>query len=166
MNRTDSLEPNYYSPFRLHLRGQPKGDHGEGDENDQPDEIGQDERHHALENGRETHVLHDALDHEDVHAHRWMDEAQFDRHDDDDAEPDRVEAEVGDDREDDRHGQDDHRHGIHQAAEHKIHQHDERQHAVGAQAEARQEGGHLLRGLRDGQEIAEDQGANQHREHG
>jgi hypothetical protein len=32
---------------------------------------------------------------------------------------------------DDRHGQDDHRHRVHQAAEHQIHHHDQREHAVG-----------------------------------
>ena len=34
-------------------------------------------------------------------------------------------------------GQDDHRHGVHQAAQHQIHQHDQRQHAVVAKPERR-----------------------------
>jgi hypothetical protein len=68
--------------------------------------------------------------------------------------------------EDDRHGQDDHGERIHQAAEYEIHQHDEREHAIGADAEAGEELRHLLRRLGHGEEIAEQQRADQHREHG
>ena len=71
-----------------------------------------------------------------------------------------------DDREDDRHGQDDHGQRVHQAAEHQIHHHDQRQHAVGAEPEAGEELRDLLRRLRDGEEIAEQQRADQHGEHG
>ena len=61
--------------------------------------------------------------------------------------------------------EDDHRHGVHQAAQHQIHQHDQGEHAVASDPEAGQELGHLLRGLRDGEEVAEQQGADQHRKH-
>ena len=110
--------------------------------------------------------LHHAFDDKHVHPDRRMDQPEFHRHHDDDAEPDRIEAEVGDDREDDRHRQDDHRHRVHQAAEHQVHQHDQRQHAVAAEAEAGEEFGDLLRRLRDGEEVAEQQRADQHGEHG
>jgi hypothetical protein len=52
-----------------------------------------------LKDRRETHVLDHALDHEHVHADRRMDQPEFDRHHDDDAEPDRIEAERRDHRE-------------------------------------------------------------------
>ena len=120
---------------------------------------------HAREDRRETDVLHHALDHEHVHPDRRMNEPEFDRHDDDDAEPDRIEAELRDHREDDRHGQDDHGQRVHQAAEHDIHHHDQRQHAVAAEPQPGEELGHLLRRLRHGEEIAEQQRADQHREH-
>src|SRR5665647_1173521 len=147
------------------MRGQPQGNDWEGDQDHQPDQVGDDEGDYALENRGETHVLDYAFDDKDVHADRRVDQPEFHRHYDDDAEPDRVKAEMDDDREDDRHGQDDHGHGVHQTAEHQVHQHDQRQHAVGAQAQAGEDLGDLLRGLRDGEEIAEDQRADQHGEH-
>src|SRR6185369_16955535 len=105
----------------------------------------------------ERHVLHHALDHEHIHADRRMDQAELDRHHDDDAEPNRIEAEMDNDREDDRHGEDDHGHRIHQAAQHQIHHHDQREDAVGAEPEAGEEFRDLLRSLRYREEIAEDQ---------
>src|SRR5690349_8320908 len=112
------------------MPGQPDGDDREDDQDDQPQDVRGDEGQHALEDRRERDVLDHALDHEHVHPDRWMDQAKLDGHDDDDAEPDRVEAEMGHHGEDDRHGQDDHGHGVHQAAQQQVHQHDENQHAV------------------------------------
>src|SRR6185437_13808275 len=132
------------------MAGQPESYDGEDDEDDQTQDVGHDERQYALENRRKRDVVHHALDDEHVHADRRMDQAELDRHDDDDAEPHRIEAELGDDREDDRHRQDDHRHDVHQAAQHQVHQHDQGQHAVGADAEAGEELRHLLRHLGDG----------------
>src|SRR5665213_2173822 len=106
------------------MRGQPQRYDREGDQDHQPDQVGEDEGDYALENRGETHVLHHALDDKDVHADRRMDEAEFDAHDDDDAKPDRIEAEMGHHRENDGHGKHDHRHRIHQAAERHVHQHD------------------------------------------
>jgi len=56
------------------------------------------------------------------------------------------------------------RHGVHQAAQHQVHDHDDGEHAVGADAEAGQELRHLLRHLGDGEEVAEQQRADQHGE--
>src|SRR6185312_6970505 len=153
----------YHIP--LHMRGQPEGDDGKGDQDDEPDDIGDDERHHALENRDKTHVLDHALDDENIHADRRMDEPELHRHDDDDAEPDRVEAEMRDDRENNGHGENDHRHRVHQAAEHQIHEHDQRKDAVTADAKTGQEFGDLLWRLRDGEKIAEQQGADQNGKH-
>src|SRR5947209_3316892 len=99
--------------MRHHARRQPGGEQREGDQDHQPHQVGRHEGDHAAEDGREGDVLHHALDDKDVHADRWMDQAELDRHDDDDAEPDRIEAEMHDDGEDDWHGEDDHRHRIH-----------------------------------------------------
>src|SRR3954470_11802779 len=99
---------------RHHARRQPGREQRECDQNYQADEVGRHKGDHAAEDGGERYVLHHALDDKDVHADRWMDQAEFDGHHDDDAEPDRVEAEMHDDGEDDRHGQDDHCHRIHQ----------------------------------------------------
>ena len=60
-----------------------------------------------------------------------------------------IEAERCNDRKDDRHGRDDHRHRVHRAAEHEVHQHDERRHAVAADAEAGEELSELLRRPRE-----------------
>src|SRR5262249_46524897 len=117
------------------MRGQPQSEDREGDQDHQPNQVGNDEGDHALEDGGKTHVFYHAFDDKDVHAHRRMDQPEFDGHDDDDAEPDRVEAEMGNDRKDDGHGQDDHGHGVHQAAKDEVHQHDQRQDAVAAEAE-------------------------------
>src|SRR5271169_7082451 len=131
----DSWGPNYISKSALHMRGQPKRNYREGDQDHQPDQVRDDKGNNALEDRREADVLNHAFYDEYVHADRRMDQPEFHRHHDDDAEPDRIEAEMGDDWEDNRHGQDDHRHRIHQAAERQVHQHDQRQPAVGAQAQ-------------------------------
>src|SRR4051812_8546539 len=81
----------YYRPSGLHMRGQPGGQDREADEDHEPDQVGDDERNNTAENGRESDVLHHALDDEDDHADRRVNEAKLDRHDDDDAEPDRIE---------------------------------------------------------------------------
>src|SRR3954466_1222643 len=87
--------------MRHHPRRQPCRQQREGDQDHQAHEVCRHERDHALEDGGEGDVLHHALDDEDVHAHRRMDQAELDRHDDDDAEPDRVETEMHDHGEDD-----------------------------------------------------------------
>src|SRR4029077_18781951 len=148
-----------------HLLRQPGSQQRKYDQNDQSNDVGYDKRDHALEDGGEGYVLHHALDDKDVHADRWMNEAEFYRHDNNDPEPDRVKSQLRDHRKDDRHGEDDHRHRIHQAAEHEIHHHDQGEHAVAAEAETGEEFGNLLRGLRHREEIAEDQRTDQHREH-
>jgi hypothetical protein len=79
--------------------------------------------------------------------------------------PNQIEAQRGHHRKDDRDGQDDHRHRIHQTAQYQIHKHNEDQHAVAAEAKAGQEQGHFLRRLGDGEEIAEQQRADQDGEH-
>ena len=50
-----------------------------------------DKRDHAVEDGTERNILHHGLDHEHIHPDRRMDQPQFHRHHDDDAEPDRIE---------------------------------------------------------------------------
>src|SRR6201982_1162640 len=131
-----------------HLLRQPGSQQRKYDQNDQSNEVGYDKRDHALEDGGEGYVLHHALDDKDVHTDRRMNEAEFHRHDNNDAEPDRVKSQLRDDRKDHRHGEDDHRHRIHQAAEHQIHHHDQGEHAVAAEAKTGEEFGYLLRGLR------------------
>src|ERR1700693_2935422 len=158
--RLNGWDPNYIAWIGLHMRGQPERDHREGDQDHQPDQVGDDKGNNALEDSRETDVLDHAFYYEHVHPDRRMDQAEFHRHHDDDAEPDRVEAQMHDDREDDRDGEDDHGHGVHQTAEHQIHQHDQRQHAVASEPKTGQQFGHLLRRLGDGEEIAEDQRAD------
>src|SRR5438270_11588981 len=119
----------------LHLARQPERDHREYDQDDQPDYIGHDKGQHAFEDRRKAHVFDDAFYDEDVHADRRVNESEFDCHDDDDAEPDRIEAEFGDHGKDDRHRQDDHGHRVHQASENDVHDHDQREHAVPPESE-------------------------------
>src|SRR5665647_251282 len=88
-----------------HALRQPGRQQRKRDQYHQPHQVGRHERDHALEDGGKGHVLDHALDDEDVHTDRRMDQAEFHRHHDDDAEPDRVEAEMGNHREDDRHRQ-------------------------------------------------------------
>src|SRR5579883_3408114 len=88
---------------RLHVRRQIEGYGREGYEDREPAEIGNDERNHTLEDGREIDVLHHALDDEHDHADRRMDEPELHRHNHNNAEPDRVKAELLHHREDDRH---------------------------------------------------------------
>src|ERR1035441_4356147 len=80
------------APVSAHALRQPERDDRKGDEDDEAHDVGRHERQDALEDRREADVLDDALDDEDVHAHGRVDEAELDRHDDDDAEPDRIEA--------------------------------------------------------------------------
>jgi hypothetical protein len=72
------------------MRRQPERHNWKRDQDHQPDEVGEDERQHAAEDGREGHLLRDTFDDEHVHADRRTDQAKLDRHDDDDAEPDRL----------------------------------------------------------------------------
>src|SRR3974390_1113436 len=90
-----SLRPNYIRST-LHMRGQPKRDDRETDQDQEPNQVGDDERQHAFENSGEAHVLHDALDDEHDHPDGRVDEPEFHRHHDDDPEPDRGEPEMGD----------------------------------------------------------------------
>src|ERR1700674_496508 len=115
------------------MRRQIERQHRKRDQDYEPNEIGDDKRHHAEEYRGETDVLHHAFDDEHVHADRGVNKPKLDRHDDDDAEPDRIEAKLGDHREYDRDGQDDHGERIHQAAQHDVHHHDQRQYAVAAE---------------------------------
>src|SRR5262249_16420166 len=133
---------------------------------DQADDICADEGDNALEDGGEADVVHHALDDEHVHADGGMDQAELHGHDDDHPEPDRVKPQMHDDGEDDGDREDDHGHRVHQASEREVHDHDQRQHAVAAKTEAGEEFGDLLRRLRDGEEIAKQQGADQHGEYG
>src|ERR1700709_2476521 len=109
------------------MRRQPEREDRGHDQDDEADQVGDDERDHAAKDRGKVDVGHHAFYHEHDHADRRMDQPEFDRHDDDDAEPDRIEAQFLDDRKDDRHGQDDHGKRIHQAAQHDVHHHDERQ---------------------------------------
>src|SRR5262249_1853199 len=103
---------------------------------DQPQNIGDDERQHTVEDRRNLHVLHHALDHEDIHADRRMDEAELDGHDDDDPEPDRIESELFDDGKNDRDGDDDHGERVHETSQHQIHDHDQREHPIAAEPQS------------------------------
>src|SRR5580704_7541311 len=123
----------------LHQARQVKRNGGKRDQDHETDHVGRDERQDAFEDGREAYVFDRGLDDEDVHSDGRMDEPEFDRHDDDDSEPDRVETERRDDGEDNGHGQNDHRHGVHEKAEYEIHQHDQHENDVAADPETSQE---------------------------
>src|SRR5262249_24097277 len=146
---------------KSHFRGQLERDDGKRNQDDQAQDIGDDERQHAVEDGRNLHVLHHAFYHEDVHADRRVNEAELDRHHDDHPEPDRVESELFDDGKDDRDGDDDHGERVHEASQHQVHDHDQREHAVAPNPDAGQKLGDLLRRLGDGEELAEQDGADQ-----
>src|SRR5262245_49169874 len=94
--------------MRHHARRQPGGEQRKGDQDHEAQEVREHEGDDAAEDGGEGDVLYHALDDKDVHADGRMNQAELDRHHDDDPEPDRVEAEMHDDGEDDRHRQDDH----------------------------------------------------------
>src|SRR5215467_3109892 len=76
----DSWDPNYIARISLHLRGQPQRQDRKGDEDNQPDKIGQDERNDAPEYRRKGDVLDDAFYHEHVHPDRRMDQTELDGH--------------------------------------------------------------------------------------
>src|ERR1700761_5152861 len=82
-------------PSLHHVRWQPERQRWKRNQDDQTNQVGEDERQPASENRREADGLYHPLDHEHVHADRRMNEPKFDRHDDDDAEPDRIEAQLG-----------------------------------------------------------------------
>src|SRR4029078_1925135 len=76
-----------------HLTWQIESNRREDDQDDQSQNVGQYKRHDAEKDRRDFHILDHSLDHEDVHADRRVDQAMLHRHDDDHAEPDRIEAE-------------------------------------------------------------------------
>src|SRR5262249_2843126 len=104
------------SDANSHARREPQRDDRKGYQNDQPNEVGHDERQDAGEDRREVYVLDHAFYDEHDHSHGRMDQPQLHRHHDDDAEPDRVETEFLDHRKDDRDRQDHHGKRIHQAS--------------------------------------------------
>src|SRR3954453_7903658 len=148
-----------------HLRRQVERDDRKGNQNDEAEDIGDDEREYAVEDGRNLHILDHAFYHEDVHADWRMDEAELHRHHDDDTEPDWIEPKLFDHGKDDRDGEDDHGERVHQAPEHQVHDHDQREHAVAPEPEPGEKLRHFLRRLGDGQEIAEQDGSDQYGEH-
>src|SRR5215469_5679341 len=148
-----------------HSGGQIGGKDWETDEQDETHQVGEDERYDPIEDRRDLDVLDHTLDHEHVHTDRRMNEAELDRHYDDDAKPDRIEPELFDHRENDWNGQDDHGERVHEAAQYQVHQHDQNQHPVATHAESGQKRRHLLRRLRDREEITEQQGADEYRKH-
>src|SRR5690606_12753485 len=92
-----------------------------------------------------------------------LDQSELDGHHDDNTEPDGVKAQRHDDRINDRHHQDDHRHGIQKATHDDEQGPDQSQGSVGPEAEIDQHLRQLLRHLGDGQEIAEEDSADQDR---
>ena len=95
-----------------------------------------------------------------------MNKSKLDRHHDDHAEPDRIEPELLDDRKDNGDREDHHGKRIHQATQHDVHEHDQCQHPIAAEPQPDEKGRDLLRGLRDGKKIAEQQRADQNSEYG
>src|SRR5690606_6573434 len=122
---------------------QEKHDPGEGDEYDEPDDVRQHERYHPAKDRHEAQIARDRVDDEYVHSHRRRDQPQFDRHHDDDTEPDRVEAKLHDDRIDDWHQQDDHRHRIEDAAHHQKQSEDDGQRSIWSEVQPYKERGDL-----------------------
>ena len=78
--------------------------------------------------------MHHAFDDKYIHPNWGVNQPQLHRHHDDDAKPNRVKAQLHNHGEDDGNGEDDHGHGVHQAAQNQIHHHDEGQHLVATQA--------------------------------
>src|ERR1700761_1310269 len=60
-----------------HAHRQPGCQQREQDQDHQPDQVGDHERQHADEDRGHVDVLDHALDHEHVHAYRWMNEPKF-----------------------------------------------------------------------------------------
>src|SRR5205085_11627379 len=71
-------------------------------QNGQAQDVGPHERQHPAEDGRRAELGDERSQDEHVHADGGADEADLDHAHDDDAEPDRIEAQVHDDREEDR----------------------------------------------------------------
>src|SRR5262245_4059485 len=74
----------------------------------------------AEEDVVDTSTPSQTLDHEQGHADRWRDHRNLDEENNQNAEPDRVEAERSHDGLDDRHGGDHHRQRFHEGAEEQI----------------------------------------------
>src|SRR5690606_28714127 len=146
-----------------HRPGQEQDQSGEEDQDNQADDVGHHEWYDAAEDRHQTHVTGYGLDDEDIHPDRRRDQSELDGHHDDDTEPDGVKAQRHDDRIDDRNRQDDRRHGIQKATHDDEQGPDQSQGSVGPEAEVDQHLRQLLRHLGDGQEIAEEDSADQDR---
>src|SRR5690606_39184256 len=95
------------------------------------------------------------------HADRRADEADLDHHHDEDAEPDGVEAELQDDREEYRDGEEHHGKLLHGGAEQHVDDADGRHHRDRVDLEALDERHEVGRHGGDVDELAEHQGADQ-----
>ena len=101
-------------------------DTGQEDENDDPHDVGHEKGNDTLEGLDHRHIAGHGVDDEDVQADRRGDQAHFDDDERDDAEPElrlfhiHAKIEAGDDRPEDRHGQEDHGQGIHDEAEQNV----------------------------------------------
>ena len=72
------------------MRGQIERDNRKRDQDHEADQVGDNKWQNANKNSRKCHVLDYAFYDKNVHSNRRMDEAELDRHHDDDAEPDRI----------------------------------------------------------------------------
>ena len=102
-----------------------------------------------------------AFEHEQVHADGRADQADLHHHDDQDAEPDRIEAQVHDEREEHRHRQQDHGELLHRRAEDDVDRADRRHHHDRRQVERGDQGLQIARHRRVVDELGKHQRAGQ-----
>ena len=134
------------------------------DEQGQPEDVGDPERRDPPKDGSRRHVGNDAPQHEHVEPHRRGDEADLGHHHDDDAEPHRVVPEAHDQREENRHGQEQHGQRLEHAAEQEVDEEDEQHHRPRRDRIGRDERPEPLRQPGQIHEVREHPGADEHGE--
>src|SRR6267143_1709264 len=147
-----------------HHARQPQREPRESDQDGEAKDVGPHERQHAAENGRRAHLGKQRPEHEHVHADRRADESDLDHAHDDDSEPDRVETQMHDDREEHRDRQQDHRQLLHRGAEEDVDSADRGDHHRRAHVEAGDPALEIAGHRGDVDELGEDQGADQDQE--
>src|SRR5690625_247149 len=144
--------------------GQEGGDLRDEDEHGDDDDVGDDERHDPAEHPSQAGLGHRTGVDEGVHAHRRGDEGHLGDLDDEDAEPDPVEAVAGEDGGQQRGGDEDHRDPVEEHAQRQQQEEAQHEHEIGS--ELGRDDGVDQRGARAGQreEVGEHPGAGHEQE--
>ena len=106
-------------------------------------------------------VARDALDDKEVEAYRRRDKTHFRHLDDQNAEPDGIKTQLLYDREENRHGEQDDGHGVHEASQQDHDEQNGHQNDIGVDVKIKDKGCQFVGNAAHGEKISEEHGTQQ-----